>query len=317
MKKTSLKISMIVLSMGLFFAACKKKTDTVTPDDSAQQTTTASDQSNASAESDQAVNDANIVLSGSPTNGRMAGTGAIIAGAAIDSTVTGNYANGKYVITYNGNNADGTKNRTGTITLQLTGKWSAPNSVLTITFTNYKVTRLSTGKSITLNGTKTVKNVSLIAHNYWNLPADGSTSIDHKVRGTLNITFDDGTTRSWNIARHRKVIHTTAGAYTLALSGDTAVGGYGSSNNTIEAWGVNRSGENFYGEITSPLVFSTACIGELISGIYVHEGIARTLTVTFGVNSDGTVNTSTACPYGFKFDWINAAGTAKEIIKAY
>lgn len=311
MKKTIIKISVLVLSLGLLFTACKKKTDTVTPDDSSQQTTTASDQSNASAESDQAVNDANVVLGGSSTNGRLDGNAAVIAGATID---TSGYANGMYVINYNGNNADGTRNRTGSITLHRTvARWSVPGSVLTITFNNYKVTRLSTGKSITLNGTKTVTNVSSASYTYWNLPMDGVTSIDHKVRGSLTITFDDGTIRAWSVARHRKVTRTNTFAYTLALSGDTSVSGFSS----IESWGVNRKGENFYGSTTSPIVFSTSCYGEPISGVYVHEGIARTLTVTFGVNADGTVNTSANCPYGLKLDWINAAGTAKDLVVAY
>ncbi len=312
MKKTSIKISMLVLSLGLLFTACsKKKTDTVTPDDSSQQTTTASDQSDASTESDQAINDANVVLGGSATNGRLDGNAAVIAGATID---TSGYASGTYIINYNGNNANGTRNRTGSITLHRTvAKWSVPGSVLTITFNNYKVTRVATGKSITLNGTKTVTNVSSTTHTYWNLPTDGVTSIEHKVRGSLNITFDDGTQRTWSIARHRKVLRTGALAYTLALSGDTTLNGYSNA----EAWGTNRKGENFTGATTSPIVFSSSCLGEPISGVYIHEGIARTLTVTFGVNSDGTINTSTDCPYGFKLDWINEAGKTKEAIKAY
>ena len=38
--------------------------------------------------------------------------------------------------------------------------WSNANAVLTYTFINFKVVQLKENKSVTLNGTKTVKNVN-------------------------------------------------------------------------------------------------------------------------------------------------------------
>ncbi|HSZ25582.1 MAG TPA: hypothetical protein VK766_07695 [Cytophagaceae bacterium] len=312
MKKITIRISMLALSLGLLVYSCAKKTDTTTPDDTSQQTTSASDQTNVTNESDQAVNDANTVLSGSSTNGRTDGNGPSLTGATIDSTVAGNWANGKYVITYNGNDITGTRSRSGVITLQLTnGPWSKPGCVLTITFTNYKVTKNATGKSITFNGTKTVTNVtSGSGYKYWSLPVDSS--INHKVRGSFAITFDDGTVRNWEIARHRKVTRTGTYAFDLTLSGDTSINNVANT----DVWGVNRAGENFQGAITTPIVFSTACLFEPISGVYTLNGLTRNLTVTFGVNSDGTISTA-SCPYGFKFDWTNLSNAAKEVVIAY
>ncbi|HSZ25581.1 MAG TPA: hypothetical protein VK766_07690 [Cytophagaceae bacterium] len=315
MKKISVKISMLALSLGLLLNSCAKKD--AEPDDSAQQTTTASDQSNVTNESDQAVNDANTVLSGSSTNGRTDGNGPSLTGATIDSTIAGNWTTGKYVITYNGNDITGTRSRSGVITLQLTnGPWSHPGCVLTITFSNYKVTRNATGKSITFNGTKTVTNVTTgnngSGYKYWNLPTDGVTSIDHTVRGSFAITFDDGTVRTWEIARHRKVTRTSNLAFDLTLSGDTSINDVANT----DVWGVNRAGENFQGAITTPIVFSTSCFFEPVSGVYTLQGLKRNLTVTFGVNSDGTISTAT-CPYGFKFDWTNLSNVQKEVIHAY
>jgi hypothetical protein len=309
MKKTFVKLSIIALSFGLLFTACSKKKDSTNPDDSNQQATTAADQSDVTTESDQSVNDANTVIGGSASNERTDGNLAIVIGASIDTT---NWNSGKYIITYNGNNLNDTKKRTGTITIQRTvAKWSVPGSVLTITYNNYKVTKLSTGKSITLNGTLVVTNVSTSTNTYWTLPVNSS--IEHKIRGALTITFDDGTQRIWNIARHKTITNHGSFYYTLSIAGDTAVSSY----SHVEAWGINRNGEHFYGETTSAIVYSTSCGFDPISGVYVHQGIARTLTATFGVNSDGTVNTSLTCPYGWKIDWINASGNAKEVIKAY
>jgi hypothetical protein len=309
MKKPFIKLSIIALSFGLLFTACDKKKDSTNPDDSSQQATTASDQSNVTTESDQSINDANTTIGGSASNERTDGNIAIVIGASIDTT---NWNSGKYVITYNGNNFNNTRKRTGSITIQRTvAKWSVPGSVLTITYNDYNVTRLSTGKSITLNGTLVVTNVSSSTNTYWTLPVNSS--IEHKIRGILTITFDNGTQRVWNIARHKTTTNHGSAYYTLSIAGDTAVSGY----SNVEAWGINRAGENFYGETTSPIVYSTSCDLDPISGVYVHQGVARTLTATFGVNSNGTPNTGLTCPYGWKIDWINLAGNAQEVIEAY
>ena len=313
MKKAFIKITTVVLSLGLLVSACSKKNDSsnsANPDETSQQTTTANDESDVSSESDEPVNDANTVMNGSSSNGRVAGNAAVIINASID---TSGWNTGIYVITYHGNNANSSRHRTGTITFHRTGnKWSEPGSMMTITFNDYKVTRLPSGKTYTLNGTLTVANVSTGTYNYWDLPS--GSSIEHKVRGSLTITFDNNTQRVWHIARHRKVTNQGASYYTLALSGDTTVHGY----SNIETWGVNRAGENFYGQITSDIVFSTNCGFDATAGVFIHQGIARKLTVTYGVNSDGSVDTNTGtCPYGYKLDWVNASGTSKEVVKAY
>ena len=323
MKKTFIKSSVVALSLGLMLASCAKKKDSTssspTPDNTSQQSTTAGDQSNVSAESDQALNDAQVVISGSPNNARVDALAQLqpIYNAKVDSL---DPVSGKFTITYNGNNAatGATRMRTGTITVERTnGKWSVPNSVLKLTFTNYKVTKLATGKSITLNGIHTVTNVSSSIYTYANLYANNNDTIKHKVRGDMTLTFDDGTTRHWWIARHR-VTSCKSTVYTVAISGDTSMAGYGDPNhNIVEAWGTNRSGENFYGEITSPITYNTTCGSEPISGVYVHQGIAKTLTVTYGVNSDGTVNITPNCPYGFKLDFTNLSNASKELILAY
>ncbi|HWZ22527.1 MAG TPA: hypothetical protein VNW06_07715 [Cytophagaceae bacterium] len=316
MKKTFIKISAIFLSSALLFAACAKKKDSTNPDDTAQQTTTASDQSNASTESDQGLNDAQVVIAGSSNNARVDMVNAIptspIAGATVDSL---NPYLGKFTITYNGANANNTRTRTGSITVQRSnGKWSVPGSVLTLTFNNYKVTRVATGKSITLNGTHVVTNTSSGPYTFAALYANNSAAdtIRHKVRGSMTLTFDDGTSRVWEVARRRATTYINS-VLEVAISGDTMVSGY----SKVESWGLNRKGENFYGEISSPIVFSSSCLFEPVSGVYVHQGIAKTLTVTFGVNSDGSVNTTPNCPYGLKLDWTNLSNVAKELVLAY
>jgi hypothetical protein len=53
-----------------------------------------------------------------------------------------------------------------------------------------------------------------------------------------------------------------------------------------------------------------------MSGIRVHHGVVRELTVTFGVDASGNAVTS-GCPYGYKLNWTNQNGIPKEVILSY
>jgi hypothetical protein len=323
MKKSLFKLSILLLSTTLYLGACKQHKDKpVTPDDSGTQATSAGDQSNVSRESDEALEDANTAVSGSSNNGRLAAGASLIAGATIDSS---NSSSGKYVINYNGLSQDGLRNRTGSITIQVgptpTSKWNVAGTTITVTFTNYKVTRVSTGKSLTFNGTKVITN---LGGEDWRtiVSASSGAQIVHKIRGNdLNVTFDNGTSRTWSVARHKVITKTVTNNvtdYTLTISGDTTINSY----NNIESWGINRVGENFYNEIQTPVVFDLACNGTETSGVLIHHHevdatTTKNLTITFGVNSDGSLHTSTGCPYGYKFNWIGLDGNQKQAVVSY
>jgi len=308
--KGFLKILIAAAILGTFYTGCKKSDTTpatTSTDDSQTQQQSASDQLQAENESNQSIDDANTALNGTSTTR----SSSLITNATIDSSMK---AMGMITITYSGTSADGTRSRSGTISIQIdtTKKWHTAGATVTITFNNYKVTRLSNNKSITFNGTHTITNVNggtlaTIATN---------TPVVHKIRGNDTITFDDGTQRTWSVARTR-TFNLVGATITVTLSGDTTVGGH----TNVAMWGKNRANEDFYVSTTTPLTAnvvdnsSSPCLFKPI-GVRVFYGALRTLTVTYGVNQSGVAVTS-GCPYGYKLNWINAAGTAKQVIIAY
>jgi hypothetical protein len=312
MKKGIFKFSILLLSSMLVFTACKKKTE-VTTDDTATQTQNGSDDSNASSESDAALNDANAAIAGSMTmNGaRISALPPGVSSVSYDTTTA---AAKTIVITYDGTTVINGRTRTGTLTAHIpsTTNWSTAGAVLTLTFGNLKATRVSDGKSLTLSGTKTITNVN--GGNIKTLGI-GSGSLVHKVRTTnMSLTFDDGTTKTWNVARTRTITRSGTLSFSISTTGDTTLGGH----SNVAMWGTNRAGNTFYSIISTPVVWNnTACAPYFVpvSGVRVIQGLDHALTITFGVTSTGVAATN--CPYGFKLDWVNASGVAKEVIRPY
>jgi hypothetical protein len=303
--KGFLNFLIVATIIGTFYTSCKKS-DSTTPDadDSQTQQQSASDQLQTENESNQSIDDVNTALNGTSTTR----SSSLITNATIDSSMK---AMGMLTITYSGISADGTKSRSGTISIQIdtTKKWHIAGATVTITFNNYKVTKLSNNKSITFNGTHTITNVNggTLATITTNTP------VIHKIRGNSTLTFDDGTQRTWNVARKR-TFNYVGGIITVTLSGDTTVSGY----TNVAMWGKNRADEDFYVSTTTPLtadVFNSTCMFKPV-GVRVFYGALRTLTVTYGVDKKGEAVTS-GCPYGYKLNWINAKGIAKEVILAY
>jgi hypothetical protein len=322
MKKGISKFSIIILSAALIFTACgKKKTDPQPADDTAVQTQNGNDDSNASSESDAALTDANTAISGSMTmNGARVAAYPVIDGASsitYDSSVaTGN----TIVITYDGTTKVNGRTRTGTLTAHMPSgtSWTTAGATLTLTFTNLKATRVSDGKSLTINGTKTVTNVS--GGNIKTL-AIGSGSLIHKIRSTnMTLTFDDGTVRTWNVARTRTTTRSATSSFSISITGDTTI----ASHTQVAMWGTTRAGNTFYSMITSPIVWNnTACsiLGNPyfapVSGTRIIQGLDHAVTITMGVTTTGAAATAGTCPYGFKIDWVNAKGESKEVIRPY
>ncbi len=214
------------------------------------------------------------------------------------------------MLTYFGKSSDSLRIRSGSITIQLDTTWHTAGAILSITFSNYKVTNVGTGKSITFNGTHVITNV-----NGGTIAGITTNMIIHKIRGNVSITFDDGTVRSWSVARKRSY-YLTSGAYTESLTGDTTVNTY--SNVTM--WGINRAGENFYVSTPSPVVdyfANSSCLFKPISGQRIFY-LSHTITATYGVDANGNAETTAGtCPYGYKLNWTNASGTAKQAIVSY
>jgi len=220
-------------------------------------------------------------------------------------------ANRTITITYNGLNCAGTRSRTGVITIAIpVGQmWKNAGAQLTITAVNFKVTRVSDGKSITLNGSKVITNVS------GGLLRELSTvgTITHAITSPgITLTFDDGSQRSWQVAKQR--VFTYNGGMVITTTGTHADGGV----SNISEWGTNRFGNPFVTQIVSPMVIRQDCAFRLTSGQVKHSRLIRTVDVTFGLDSAGN---PTSCPgtgsYYMKIVWVNAAGNTITLIRPY
>ena len=305
MKKILLSSAMMLICIAITFTACKKENDTP-PDDSGTQTQNGSDDSNFQTESDNAFSDADNALSKNSTTQRIS---AIPCGiTSIDSTHADTL-----ILTYtNETSCNGLRKRDGSITLALSpagAKWSDAGVTLTMTFTNYKVTRISDNKSITFNGSAAI--TKLGSGTMFGLAINDS--LQHKIRSNnMQVTFDNGTTRPWSVARKRTTTRTGLLAWTVSIAGDTTIGG----NTKVAAWGTNRNGNTFYSTIPTPILWNTSCLSGPMSGVRLIKGLDRELTITYGVDSSGNAVTS-GCPLYYKLNWTNVKGEAKQLVLHY
>ncbi|MDB5272867.1 MAG: hypothetical protein JWO58_1234 [Chitinophagaceae bacterium] len=313
MKKSLIKISMLCVCAALVFTACKKKTDDATPADTSQQTN-GGDDTRAQNESDAAVNDAETAMSS--TNSTMRTDGTIITISSIGATVDTSNANAStktLVITYDGTTNIGGRKRTGSISVALSGQthWKTAGAVLTLTFNNYKATRVSDGKSLTINGSKTITNTTggLVA-----TMLVGDSLVRTVASSNMSLTFDDGTVRQWNVSRTRSITRQSSTGYTVTTIGTATQG----SHTNVAAWGTTRLNSPFYSIINTPIVWNTAkCLYAPVSGTRTIAGIDRQLTITYGVDDTGTAVTSNTCPYGVRLDWTTVSGDPRTAVVIY
>ncbi|MEO8769363.1 MAG: hypothetical protein ABI402_04745 [Ferruginibacter sp.] len=295
------------------FSSCKKDKDSSTSnsDYTSELSSQSDDQARISDAVDEVADDANNVLSDHPSlTGRLTNL-TCNATAVVDSlsnprTVT---------ITYNGANCGGNHTRVGVVVLSMPAgtHWRDAGAVLTIDVQNLKITRLRDGKSITINGTKTITNVSggLVE----NL-GTSTTTITHNIATTstgLTITFDNGSQRVWNVSKQRVfsynngIVITTTGTHTDGTLTD------------ISEWGTNRFGNDFVTEISSPMIVRQDCDFRLVSGQVKHDRLAADVVVTFGLDAQGL---PTSCPgagetYYFKLVWTGNNGVVRTVILPY
>jgi len=316
-----IKTAFLSLAMiGMIITGCKKNDDSpeTNTDETSEQLVNAGDESRVASENNELVDEINQVAL---NNSRFRGPG-------IHQIINGNYScnttidssmvlQGTITVTFNGNNCTNTRTRSGSITLQLpynsttmvVTPWSDAGCVLTATFNNFKITRLSDNKSLTYNGTKTITNVN------GGIVDDASTFatpiVHHIQSSNMQVTFDDNTSRNWNIDRTR-TINRTNNVTTVSITGNGTQNGI----SNVSVWGVNRKGNTFYISIPTPVILSSACSFHAISGVRIHHGVIRDLTVTYGVDASGNIVTS-GCPYGYRLNWIGRNGNPKQVVMSY
>jgi hypothetical protein len=308
MKKQILFPGILILFVSLVFSNCKKEASTT--DNSNEVATHSDDQSAFDNQIDAVANDADVAVeSTSSFTGRTDQPQTLICNASV---VVDTVSNPRTItITYNGNDCFGNVSRTGTVVLSmpLNVKWKDAGAAITVTYQNLHITRLSDNKSITINGIHTVTNVSgglLI-----NLATLGT--ITHSITSPgMTVTFDNGSQRSWQVAKQR--VFTYNNGVVITTTGTHADG----SDTNVAEWGTNRFGHAFKTSITVPLVIRQDCNFRLTSGQVVHALPNVTATGTFGLDANGV---PTSCPgaghYYMKIVWLGTTGNSITVILPY
>jgi hypothetical protein len=331
-----IRIAIVAVAFtGLFFA-CNKSNSSNSNGTSADNTnlsTSADDLTMVTNESDNVSNDAATALSstsgvnGSAVNtmrqsGRIAVSGVKMGNVVTitndslicDATVVIDTVDNPKTatITYNGTNCWGNRTRTGTVVVSIPNGtyFEDQGAVATISIQNLVITRQIDGKSITLNGTKTITNVS--GGSLINLVISGG-SITHTISDSLSVVFSDSATRVWQVAKKR--VFTYNNGFVISTTGNTTQGGY----ENVAEWGVNRFGVSFISVITAPMVIQQSCNFRLTSGSNtVYRSDSLTSTITFGLDGAGN---PTSCPgtgnYYLEVIWTGPGGRTYPIILPY
>jgi hypothetical protein len=307
MKSRILYCSALALCLSTVFIACQK--DATTAYDYMDETTTHSDdQSRFSGEMDGAANDINTAIE--LTNGF---TGRIENISFCDGTgVIDTLSNPRTItITYNGAACLPNRTRTGVVVISMAQnvRWRNAGAVLNLSFQNFKITRTSDNKSITINGTQTFTNTSggLLV----NLATLGS--ITHTITSSnMSVTFDNSSQRNWQVARKRVFSYNNG----IVI---TSTGTHTEGNITgIAEWGTNRFGNAFTTAITQPLIIRQDCNFRLTTGKVVHKTPLFTASATFGLDATGA---PASCPgtgaYYLKIEWTGTSGTPRMVILPY
>jgi len=303
--KTSqlIKLSLIlVAALSLAVTGCKKDKGPEPDNNGSTSVQQISQDDNHLQNIDDDINlDVEIMMTG---GGLMKSTTWLPCNATIDST---NVVNDTitYYITYHGKNCSETLYRTGQVEVKrhVATFWYMPGATVMVKIINLEVTRISTGKTILINGVKTHVNVTgglLIQLGF------GIDHIIHRTRGFMTVLFDDGSNRTWNIAR-RCLYTGTLVEFVITVDGFESVGGY----TNLVTWGVARNGDQFYITTPQPVVYRQLCLFHPCEGIQVIDipSDNKGATLTFGYDNNNLPVTPPACPTKYKVDWYHGANS--------
>ena len=296
------------LGLGLSLSSCQKDKSSAV-DYTSESTTHSDDQTRFSSENDAAVNDVDLTMETTSGFSRGDNLQTLICDATI---VVDTLSNPRTItVTYNGTNCLGNRTRTGVIVISMAQnvRWRNPGAAINVTFQNFKVTRLSDNKSITLNGTQTYTNVSgglLI-----NLPALGT--ITRTITSSnMSLTFDNGSQRNWQVARQR--VFSFNNGVVITETGTQTVGAV----TNVAEWGTNRFGNAFTTAISQPIVLKQDCSFRVGAGQVTHTTPNFNSSATFGLDASGN---PTGCPganpYYMRITWTGIAGNTRSVLLPY
>jgi len=302
--KNLIHLAMIlVAAAALALTSCKKENINDGTANPASMEQLSADENNVENIMNDAENDVSSVMS---NNGNYKSTEFLPCNATLDSLAVVNDTVTMY-ITYNGLNCNGTRNRTGKIEIKkkVGTHWEQAGATIIYKYINFTVTRVATGKSVTLNGTKTFVNVN--GGHRWQV-GTLITSYIQRASGSMTASFDNGTSRTWNVAR--QLTYTgTPGQFVLTVDGFGSAGEF----ENLVVWGTNRQGEEFFTQITQSVVHKQACDWNPVSGIKIHQipADSKSATITFGFDSNNQPIVGDDCPTRYRIDWQknNQSGT--------
>ena len=296
---------MLVSAVALSFTSCKKDDLNKGDADPSSLVQLSADENNVESIMNDAEGDITSVMSYSGSNFKS--TAWLPCNTNVDSLAIANDTITIF-ITYNGLSCNGTRNRTGKIEIKkkVGTHWEQAGATIIYKYIDFTVTRVATNKSVTLNGTKTFENVN--GGHRWQVGTTISSYVE-KASGVMQASFDNGTSRSWNVAR--QLTYTgTPGQIVLSIDGFGSAGEF----QNLVVCGTNRQGEEFYTQIVQSVVCRQACDWDPVSGIKIHQipADSKSATITFGFDSNNQPVTGNDCPTRYRIDWQknNQSGTS-------
>ncbi len=242
--------------------------------------------------------------------GNFKSTERIPCNATVDSSEVVNDTITIY-ITYDGLSCNGRRYRTGQVEIRkrVGTHFGMEGASVNIRHINFTVSRPNGGRSMTFNSSKTFTKdtggfVHMLGHN-------GFSSVVHRLQGRIGITFDNGTTRSWLVARQRTYTG-TRGNLIMTVDGFGTSGEY----NNLVTWGTNRNNEQFYTEINQSIVYKQSCGWDPVAGTKIHRipEADKSAMVFFGYNSNFEPITGDECPTHYRVDWQNGTYTGTRLV---
>ena len=297
--KTLSNLAIILFSaIALTFTSCAKEDlyQGIADPESLKQLSV--DENNVQSIMNDAINDISSVMSNN--GGNFKSTAWLPCNATVDSTAKINDSITIY-ITYNGLTCNGKRNRTGKIEIRKKAgsHWEQAGAAVIYKYVDFTVTHVATGNSITLNGTKTF--VNAIGGHRWQVGTTINSYVE-RVSGTMQASFNNGTSRTWNVAR--QLTYTgKPGQMILTVDGFGTEGEY----LNVVVWGTNRQGEVFYTQIDQSVVYRQACEWNPVSGFKIHNipSDNKSALMQYGYNDNNERITGDECPTRYRNDWQN------------
>lgn len=307
MKQNISSLRLLSFALLLIFLACKKDNPSDNQKDEPEVSVHADDELLVTSEIDGVFNDATKLLE---SDGSISPR--IQENLICDATVSVDLISNPQTITvtYNGAKCLGNLSREGVVTLSAAKgmQWENAGATFKVIFTDFKITRDSDKKSITLNGEQSYTNLN------GGTLAKLSTleSVIHTVVSNgLSVTFKDGSKRTWQVSQKR--VYTYNNGIVATVLGMRTEG----NDTNIAIWGINRFGTAFTSSITSPIVIRQDCSFRLTEGEIKHTLGPITATATFGLNASGNPVSCPSGKYYYKLAWADSEGNDLQVLLPY